>query len=75
MLSLSTDLGYDSQNDHGHTDDLGSRDVLSSAQGPRDRRHSITCGTNALRLRRSTSTEADSQLVSVNKDQFKEYKV
>lgn len=75
MLSLSTDLGYDSQNDHGLTDDLASKNVLLSGSGSRDRRNSITCGTNALRLRRSISTDVDSRTTTQNEAHFKEYKV
>merc|ERR1711860_44579 len=60
MLSLSTDLGYDSQHDHIHSDDLLTKDPLTRTTSgglKHDRRHSITCGTSVLRLRRTSSNE------------------
>ncbi|CAC5388309.1 unnamed protein product [Mytilus coruscus] len=53
MLSLSTDLGYDSQHDHLQNDDT----KIKSNEFQKDRRHSITCGTSVLKLRRTSSNE------------------
>ncbi|XP_076114684.1 uncharacterized protein LOC143082737 isoform X1 [Mytilus galloprovincialis] len=75
MLSLSTDLGYDSQHDHVQTDDP----KIKSNEFQKDRRHSITCGTSVLKLRRSSSNELNGQIKShilqSNQGNFKEYKV
>ena len=81
MLSLSTDLGYDSNQDHTITDDtLGKDPVCRTTSGgaANGRRHSITCGTSVLRLRRSSSNELDgikTSHVLHSKGHFKEYKV
>ncbi|XP_052065580.1 uncharacterized protein LOC127705300 isoform X4 [Mytilus californianus] len=75
MLSLSTDLGYDSQHDHLQNDDP----KIKSNEFQKDRRHSITCGTSVLKLRRTSSNELNGQIKShilhSNHGNFKEYKV